>query len=338
MKKKALLLTLTFPVVCILIAICAGRYAISPLEMVQILLIKIGLGGGMVPPSPEAQSVFWQIRLPRIVLAFTVGSALAVSGAVFQALFRNPLASPDLLGVTAGASFGAVLALMFFPPLSLAVKFSSFLFGVAAVFCVHVLAVKSRDRSTAVLILGGIIVSAVFQAGVSILKYLTNTYDMLAQIVFWLMGSFQTATWDSVWSVFLVTMIGTALIAAFSWRLNIMSQDDEQALSLGVDVVKWRIIYIAITTLMVAISVSACGVVGWIGLVVPHIARSLVGSEHRRLIFTSALLGASLMLLMDTLARSLFSSEMPISIVTSLLGAPFLGYLVLRQRKEWLGK
>ncbi|SHI20011.1 FecCD family ABC transporter permease [Desulfosporosinus lacus] len=338
MKKKALLLTLTFPVVCILIAICAGRYAISPLEMVQILLIKIGLGGGMVPPSPEAQSVFWQIRLPRIVLAFTVGSALAVSGAVFQALFRNPLASPDLLGVTAGASFGAVLALMFFPPLSLAVKFSSFLFGVAAVFCVHVLAVKSRDRSTAVLILGGIIVSAVFQAGVSILKYLTNTYDMLAQIVFWLMGSFQTATWDSVWSVFLVTMIGTALIAAFSWRLNIMSQDDEQALSLGVDVVKWRIIYIAITTLMVAISVSACGVVGWIGLVVPHIARSLVGSEHRRLIFTSALLGASLMLLMDTLARSLFSSEIPISIVTSLLGAPFLGYLVLRQRKEWLGK
>ncbi|MCO1602308.1 FecCD family ABC transporter permease [Desulfosporosinus nitroreducens] len=338
MKKKALLLTLTFPVICILIAICAGRYAISPLEMVQILLTKIGLGGGMVPPSPEAQSVFWQIRLPRIVLAFTVGSALAVSGAVFQALFRNPLASPDLLGVTAGASFGAVLALMFFPPLSLAIKFSSFLFGVAAVLCVHVLAVKSRDQSTAVLILGGIIVSAVFQAGVSVLKYLTNTYDMLAQIVFWLMGSFQTATWDSVWSVFLVTMIGTALIVAFSWRLNIMSQDDEQALSLGVDVVKWRIIYVAITTLMVGISVSACGVVGWIGLVVPHIARSLVGSEHRRLIFTSALLGASLMLLMDTLARSLFSSEIPISIVTSLLGAPFLGYLVLHQRKEWVGK
>ncbi|MHB8074363.1 FecCD family ABC transporter permease [Desulfosporosinus fructosivorans] len=338
MKKKVLLLTLTFPVVCILIAICAGRYAISPLEMVQTLLIKMGLGGGMVPPSPEAQSVFWQIRLPRIVLAFSVGSALAVSGAVFQALFRNPLASPDLLGVSAGASFGAVLGLMFFPPLSLAVKFSSFLFGVAAVFCVHVLAIKSRDRSTAVLILGGIIVSSVFQAGVSVLKYLADPYDKLVQIVFWLMGSFQTATWDSVWSIFLVTMIGTVLIAAFSWRLNIMSQDDEQALSLGVDVVKWRIIYVAITTLMVAISVSACGAIGWIGLVVPHIARSLVGSEHRRLIFTSALLGASLMLLMDTLARSLLSSEIPISIVTSLLGAPFLGYLVLRQRKEWVGK
>ncbi|MFZ3130116.1 MAG: iron ABC transporter permease [Desulfosporosinus sp.] len=338
MKKNVLVLTLTFPVVCILIAICCGRYAVSPLEMMQTLWIKIGLGGGMVPPSPEAQGVFWQIRLPRVVLAFTVGSALSVSGAVFQALFRNPLASPDLLGVTAGASFGAVLGLMFFPPLSLAVKFSSFLFGVAAVFCVHVLAAKSHDRSTAVLILGGIIVSSVFQAGVSVLKYLADPYDKLVQIVFWLMGSFQTATWDSVWSVFLVTMIGTVLIAAFSWRLNIMSQDDEQALSLGVDVVKWRIIYVTITTLMVAISVSACGSIGWVGLIVPHIARSLVGSEHRRLIFTSAFLGASLMLLMDTLARSLLSSEIPISIVTSLLGAPFLGYLVLSQRKGWAGK
>lgn len=338
MKKNVLVLTLTLPIVCIVIAICAGRYAVSPWEMVQTLLIKMGLGGGMVPPSPEAQGVFWQIRLPRVVLAFTVGSALSVSGAVFQALFRNPLASPDLLGVTAGASFGAVVGLMFFPPLSLAVKFSSFLFGVVAVFCVHILAAKSRDRSTAVLILGGIIVSSVFQAGVSVLKYLADPYDKLVQIVFWLMGSFQTATWDSVWSVFLVTMIGTGLIVAFSWRLNVMSQDDEQALSLGVDVVKWRIIYVAITTLMVAVCVSACGAIGWVGLVVPHIARSMVGSEHRRLIFTSALLGASLMLLMDTLARSLLSSEIPISIVTSLLGAPFLGYLVLHQRKGWVGK
>lgn len=170
------------------------------------------------------------------------------------------------------------------------------------------------------------------------MKYLADPYDKLVQIVFWLMGSFQTATWDSVWSVFLVTTIGTFLIAAFSWRLNIMSQDDEQAISLGVDVVKWRIIYVTITTLMVAICVSACGSIGWIGLIIPHIARSLVGSEHRRLIFVSAFLGGSLMLLMDTLARSLLSSEIPISIVTSLLGAPFLGYLILHQRKGWAGK
>ncbi|NLL17480.1 MAG: iron ABC transporter permease [Clostridia bacterium] len=333
MRKTVPALIIAAFVAAIIIALLAGRYPISPIDIGKILLSELGIEGNWQPATQEMQSVLIRIRLPRILLALVVGASLSVAGAVFQALFRNPLASPDLLGATAGASFGAVLALLFFPPLSPWVSLSSFAFGVAAVLAAYYMAAKSRDRSTSVLILAGIVVSSVFQAGISILKYVADPYNELQAIVFWLMGSFQAAKWDTIFWPLIITIVCTTLITIVGWRLNIMSQDDEQALSLGIDIAKWRAFYIITSALMIAVCIAVCGTVGWVGLVVPHIARFLVGPEHRRLIIVTAFVGGTLMLLMDTTARSLFSSEIPISIMTSVIGAPFLGYLVLSQKR-----
>ncbi|MCR4419606.1 MAG: iron ABC transporter permease [Clostridia bacterium] len=313
----------------IVVAMNSGRYAVSPAGVLSILAHGVGLGGLVSPPTPEMEMVFWNIRVPRILVAFTVGSALSVSGAVLQALFRNPLASPDIVGVTQGAGFGAALALMFFPPLSAVVQGSAFLFGILAVSIAYLLASRSPDRSVAVLVITGIVVSAVFQAGLSLLQYFADPYDQLAKIVFWIMGSFQTASWGNVRTVVPLVAAGTLLLVVFGWRLNVMAQDDEQALSLGINVPAWRLLYVFLATLIVASSVSATGNISWVGLIVPHIGRYLVGSEHRRLVATSALIGGIFLVLMDTAARSLMPGEIPISIVTSMVGAPFLASLVL---------
>lgn len=329
MKKPLRAGLALFLLASVLISLNAGRYGISPAGVASIVAQKIGLGIHLPPPTQEMEMVFWNIRLPRAILAFAVGGALSVSGVIFQAIFRNPLAAPDILGVSAGACFGAALALMYLPALAIGVQLSAFLFSVVAVSIAYTLASCSRDRSAAVLVLTGIVVAAVFQAGLSILMYIADPYDQLARIVFWTMGSFQVASWDKVRTVFIVVATGTALATIFGWRLNIMTQDDEQAMSLGMNIFRWRMFYVIITTVMVATCVSACGTITWVGLIVPHIARYLAGSEHKKLVVVATVFGGSFLLLMDTLARSLLTSEIPISIVTSIFGAPFLAYLVL---------
>jgi iron complex transport system permease protein len=183
-----------------------------------------------------------------------------------------------------------------------------------------------------VLVISGIVVSAFFQAGLSFLMYVANPYDQLAQIIFWIMGSLNTASWAKVETTLPVVLIGFVLMLVFSWRLNIMTQNEEHALSLGVDIVRWRLFYVLICTLMVAASVAAVGTIAWVGLIIPHIGRYLAGTDHRRLIPATAFLGGTFLLLMDTLARTILPSEVPISILTSVIGAPFLGYLVIGRR------
>lgn len=336
MKNSLLVGLVLFFLISVLISLNTGRYAISPIDVARILIAKIGLGIPLSSPAQEMEMVFWNIRLPRVILAFAVGSALSVSGAVLQSLFRNPLAAPDILGISHGATFGAALALMYFPAIAFGVQLSAFLFGVVAVGIVYTLASCSWDRSMTVLVIAGIIVSVTFQSGLSMLMYIADPYDQLARIYFWTFGSLQAASWDKVWIVFVVVATGTVLVSIFGWRLNIMSQDDEQAMSLGMNIFRWRIFYIIITTLMVATCVSACGDIKWVGLMVPHIARYLVGPEHKKLVIVVAVFGGSFLLLMDTVARSLLTSEIPISIVTSLIGAPFLAYLLLNKTRGGL--
>lgn len=266
-------------------------------------------------------------------MSIAVGSGISVAGAVFQALFRNPLAAPDILGVTAGSCFGAALSIMFFTQAAFGVQGFAFVFGVLAVSTAYALASRSWDRSTSVLVISGIVVSAVFQAGVSILMYLAEPYDQLAKIVFWIMGSFQAVSWAKAQATMPIVVIGSLLLTVFSWRLNVMTQNEEEALSMGVDVFRWRLFYVVVATLVVASSVAAVGSISWVGLIVPHIARYLVGSEHRRLIPASAFLGGAFLLVMDTITRTVAASEIPISIITSILGAPFLGYLVMHEKK-----
>jgi iron complex transport system permease protein len=327
-KHSTLLLVLLFAA-SLLTSLSVGRYPIGIADVARLLLP----GVGMAPPPPETQLIFWNIRLPRIVMSVAIGCGISITGAVFQALFHNPLAAPDILGVTAGSCFGAAMAIMFFPSAALAVQGSAFVFGSLAVSLAYLLATRSWDRSTAVLVISGIVVSAFFQAGLSILMYLANPYDQLAQIIFWIMGSFHTASWAKVQTTLPVVVIGSALLVVFSWRLNVMTQREEDALSLGIDVFRWRLFYVATSTLIVAASVAAVGTISWIGLIMPHIARYLVGTDHRRLIPTTAFLGGTFLLLMDTIARSVLASEIPISIITSIIGAPFLGYLILNRKR-----
>jgi len=334
MRNSLMLLCSAGFLLALLVALSAGRYPIGLAELARLVLPPLGLGGGLSPAPQEMQLVFWNIRVPRILMSIAVGSGISVAGVVFQALFRNPLAAPDILGVTAGSCFGAALSIMFFTQMAVGVQGFAFVFGVFAVSIAYLLAERSWDRSTSVLVITGIVVSAVFQAGVSILMYLADPYDQLAKIVFWIMGSFHVSSWAKVQATLPVVGIGSVVLGLFGWRLNIMTQSEEEALSMGVDVFRWRMFYIVTSTLIVASSVAAVGTISWVGLIVPHIARYLVGTEHRRLIPAAAFIGGGFLLIMDTVARTVSASEIPISIITSLIGAPFLGYLVMRKRRN----
>jgi iron complex transport system permease protein len=313
--------------------LCIGRYPIHPAQVIRLLLAGLGLDSAASGSLADPMMIFWNIRVPRVILAMLAGAGISAAGAVFQALFRNPLAAPDILGVTAGAGFGAALAIMFLVPAALVIQASAFVFGITAVTLAYILASLSRDRSPSVLVISGIVISAMFQAGLSFIMYLANPYDQLAQIIFWTMGSFHTASWAKIQATLPVLAPGITLLILFSWRLNIMTQGEEDALSLGIPVMRWRIFYVLVSTLMVAAAVAAAGTVAWIGLIVPHIARYLVGPEHTRLIPMSAFLGGLFLMVMDSVARSVMLSEIPISIVTSIFGAPFLGYLVIHAGK-----
>ncbi len=338
MNKKGMTVLTLFFIISLSVSFCVGRYPIGPFEVARLLLAGIGLEGVLGSPAGESQLIFWNIRIPRIIMSFVVGGGISIAGAVFQALFRNPLAAPDFMGVTDGSCFGAALAIIFITPFALGVQSSAFVFGVIAVSLVYLLASRSWDRSASILVISGIVVSAIFQAGLFILMYIADPYDQLAQIMFWIMGSFHVASWTKVQTTLPVVVICSALIGVFSWRLNIMTQDDDEALSLGINVFRWRLFYALVSSLIVASSVAAVGKIMWVGLMIPHISRYLTGMDHTRLIPVSAFLGGTFLLLMDTLARTMMASEIPISIVTSIIGAPFLGYLVVNRKGVGLWK
>ncbi len=332
MKRKGIVIGLLFPA-AVFICLCTGRYPIHPEHVAGLILGGFGMDSPWFDVPPEMMMVFWNIRVPRVILSILVGAGISTAGAVFQALFRNPLAAPDILGVSAGSCFGAALAIMFLVPAAVVIQTSAFSFGLIAVTLAYILASLSRDSSPSVLVISGIVISAIFQAGISFIMYLANPYDQLTQIIFWTMGSFHTASWTKIQVTLPVLVPGILLMIIFSWRLNLMTQGEEDALSMGIQVIRWRIFYILVSTLMVACSVAAVGTVAWIGLIVPHIARYLTGSEHSRLIPATAFLGGFFLMIMDSVARSLMLSEIPISIVTSIFGAPFLGYLVISAGK-----
>lgn len=318
----------------IFLSLNIGRYPVTVIDAFNIMLNKFGFGIGDVESSLEKETVFLYIRIPRIILGICVGCALSVSGAVMQALFKNPLASPDIIGVTQGASFGAAFAFICLPQMPIVIRTSSFLFGFLAILLCFFLAERVHDSSITVLVLIGIILSALFQAGLSLIIYFSDPYDQMQKITYWIMGSLQAATWKNIIYSVPVILVGVTLLILLSWRLNIMSQSDEEAMSLGINVILWRYIYLIITAIIISASASICGNIGWVGLIVPHIARMLVGPEHKKLMPLTALLGATFLLLIDTVIRSLSSGEIPISIATSLVGAPFLGYLVIRGKRE----
>jgi iron complex transport system permease protein len=316
--------------VAALAATTVGALRVSFADLLHAFVSSPGPGGSGA--GVEA-AVLWNLRIPRILLASLVGAALASSGAVFQASFRNPLVEPYILGVSSGAAFGAAAGLMV-PAFPLSVQVAAFLGALLAVGLVRLLAHGDGDAPIVTLVLSGVIIGSVFAAGVSLMKYLSND-AALREIVFWLMGGCYFASWSDVAVVGPVVLVTTLVMIAGGWRLNVLSMGDHEAASLGVDPRRNRRVLLGAATLATAVSVSAVGIVPWIGLMTPHAVRLMLGPDNRLVVPGSALLGALFLLACDTAARSLTASEIPVGIITALAGAPFLAYLV-RQRMSGL--
>ncbi len=304
----------------ILLSLNVGRFPIFPLQLGQA--IRCLFETECQTPS-SVETVLWHIRTPRIFVACLVGAALAAAGATYQGMFKNPLVSPDILGVSSGAGLGASLAIFYNLPMFY-----------LAVLCVSMVASRSRNQDPIlVLVLSGIAIGSLLGAGISLLKILADPFTQLPSITFWLLGSFTAVGVKELTQLTPILILGILPLFLLRWRLNLLALEEDEAKSLGIPIQRTRYILIIFTTLCTASAVSITGIIGWVGLLVPHIARLLVGANFILLLPTSLLLGASFLLLTDTLARTVASIELPIGILTSACGAPFFLYLLLRGRK-----
>ncbi|HWI65208.1 MAG TPA: iron ABC transporter permease [Symbiobacteriaceae bacterium] len=332
--RRVILISIALLLVTLVIAGGVGAVRIPPLEVVRILLSRLP-GVDMTPDWPEMNGViFWQIRLPRVLMGALAGMALSVAGGAYQGLFKNPLADPSVLGVSAGAALGGATAIAFLGHLQIkgvgAVPLFAFLGGLAAVTVVYRLAAVGRRVPVVGLLLAGVAVGSFSISLVSLILYLTNQQARDA-IVFWMMGGLGGATWAKVgW---LLPYIGVGVGALlFYWReLNALLLGEESALHLGVDVEFLKKVVLTAGTLLTAASVAFAGTIGFVGLVVPHVVRFLVGPDHRYLLPASGVVGAILLVLADTVARSAIASEIPVGLVMALLGGPFFLWLLRRK-------
>jgi iron complex transport system permease protein len=321
-------------VVLVAVAIALGPYQLTARDLLALLLAK-STGAASPLPAP-VETVILEIRLPRVLAAMATGAALSASGAAYQSLFRNPLVSPDILGVSAGAAFGAVVGIYLSLPV-LAIEAASFLGGLAAVIIVYGIAAAIRGRDAVlVLVLAGVVIGALFGAGVGLLKYLADPYNQLPAITFWLLGSLAAIKPQDLTSLLPAVAIGLVPLALLRWRIDVMTLGDEEATALGLDTRILRIVVIAAATLMTSAAVAASGIIGWVGLVVPHLARLTVGPAFTRLLPITVLYGAGFLLAVDTVARNAGTIELPLGVLTAALGTPvFLWLLAFGRRTAW---
>lgn len=324
----ALWLTLA---ICATVSVLAGRYSIEFSEFVTAIGEYVT---GREFSEPNVGSVLLGVRIPRTLLALFVGSGLAVAGAAFQSVFSNPLATPDTLGVAAGTSIGAVLALILEWNL-LGVQLLALVFGLIAMGVTASIARHRGRTSIVMLVLAGVIVSAIANAVISMLKLVADPTSKLPEITYWLMGSMAGVTFEAIALGVPLIVLGSLGIYLLRWRLNVLALSEDEARAAGLNLKVLRPVAIMSATLITASVVSMCGQVGWIGLLVPHCARMLVGNNNRLIIPVSLLLGAAMMVLIDTLARTITASEIPISVLTALLGAPIFIVLLRRTGGNW---
>ena len=317
----------------VVLAFSVGRFPISVSDLGIALWSKlVGQPSGL-PPAVDA--VIFNIRGPRVVAAILCGAALAVAGAAFQGLFRNPLVSPDILGASSGAALGAITGI-FFSMGVLAIQALAFGGGLVAVALVYLIGSSIRSGDIAlVLVLTGVVIGSLLGAGVGLLKYLADPYNQLPAMTFWLLGSLAGTDRNDLLPLFGPIAVGTVVLLALRWRMNVMSLPEEEARALGVATGPLRLAIVAAATLVTSASVAAAGIIGWVGLIVPHMARFLVGPEFGRLVPTAALLGGGYLLLIDTLARSAAQVEIPLGILTAVIGTPVFIWLLVSARKSW---
>ena len=294
----AVMLVLLF--IIIVLSFWVGYYPLTPVQVLNAFLSKFGFKGDILP---QAVTIFWNIRLPRILSALFIGASLSVAGATYQGMFRNPLVSPDILGVSSGASLGAAFAILNGAS-NWMIQLSAFAGGVAAVAASYLISRKSAHSQTLSLVLTGTMIMSLCNAGVTMIKYVADPNDVLQQITFWLMGSLTKTTTKS-----------------FSWSVLPM-------------IIGLSLIFMVASTLLSAAAVCLGGLIGWVGLMIPHLARALVGVDYRRLIPASAILGGGYLILVDDISRSLLSMELPLGVVTSIMGAPFFIYLIIKRKER----
>jgi iron complex transport system permease protein len=316
-----------------LAAFAVGQFPVAPHDLGAVLWAKLTGTPSGVPPTVE--TVIWQIRLPRIAAAVLIGAALAAAGATYQGLFRNPLVSPDILGVAAGAGLGAALAI--FMGLSVAaVQVLAFSGGLGAVLVVYLIGTAMRGRDPIlVLVLAGVAMGTLLGSAISLVKVFADPYNQLPAITFWLLGSLTSIAMPDLQAALPAILIGLVPLYLLRWRMNLMSLGDEEARALGTETRVLRAVFIAAATLITSAAVSVSGIIGWIGLIIPHMARLLAGPEFSRLLPAAMLLGAGYLLAVDTLARTMAAIEVPIGILTAFIGAPFFLWLLATARRGW---
>ncbi len=336
-KQSNIPLMILLPViflVTVLLSMMAGRYAISFEEVFQLLQ-----GEGADPASPlhPAYTVLFESRMARIGAAAVIGASLSCAGAAYQGIFHNPMVSPDLLGAGTGAAFGAVLAI-YLGAGTVMIQISAFVFGLLAVgtACLTASAIAGRTGgSTITLVLTGMVTASLFSAFISIVKFIGDPYDTLPTITFWLMGGLNYTVRSDVLLMLIPFAAGVIPVFLLRWRLNLLSLEDDEARALGVNTGVMRIVFILCATLISSSSVAVGGMIGWVGLIVPHIARMITGPDYSKLIPCSLLTGSVFLMIVDDLARCLSASELPLGVLTSIVGAPFFLWLMYRGRRSF---
>jgi iron complex transport system permease protein len=325
-----MLLILTF--ISAVVSLAIGRYPVPLADVVKILVSRVV----SIPQDWPAieNTVVIQIRIPRILAALLVGGGLSIAGASFQGLFRNPLVSPDILGVSSGASVGAALAILL-NTATVMIQVWAFCFAITAVGLTYFVSRRVRGNPTLSLILAGIAIESLFMALLSLTEYVANPENQLPAIIYWLMGSLSSVTMGELTVAAIPMLGGIAVLLLIRWRINVVAMGEEEAKALGVNTNRLRAVIIVCCTVVTAASVCISGTIGWVGLVIPHIGRMLVGPNHKVLLPVSTLLGACYLLIIDDIVRTAASIEIPIGIVTAIIGAPFFLYLLSRGRWGW---
>ncbi len=331
-EKQVLLYLLLLFFVCFFSSFLMGRYPIAPVELIKILLSKII----PLPATWDSQLeiVLFQIRLPRVFMAALIGGGLACAGAVYQGVFQNPLVSPDVLGVSSGTGFGAALGLLLGFGYQ-AVSASALFFGLLAVCIVYLISRKVKSNPTLALVLAGILISSLFSSSISLIKLVADTDNILPVITYWLMGSLASIRTDDVLFAAPLILLGLIPLYLFRWQMNIATLGDNEAKCIGIPIQKVRLLVILCATLITAASVSVSGMIGWVGLIVPHLGRILVGNDYRKLFPASFLLGSSFLVVTDNCARLLSTNEIPIGILTAFIGVPIFLYLILKKESNF---
>ncbi len=330
-KVKTAILLLA-PITIFLISLAIGRYYV-PIDTVIKILASPFVSIPVTWDSLTA-GVILNVRLPRLIIVSLVGASLSISGASFQGILKNPLVSSDILGVAYGAGFGAALAILFFPNATM-IQISAFVFGMLAVGLAYAINSFYKKSSTLILVLAGVIVGSFFSSLISLAKYTADPETKLPEIVFWLLGSFASVKIDDVIQYAAPMLLGIVVLLLLRWRVNVLSLDDVQAKSLGLNVKRYQGVIVFFATLITASAVCVSGIISWVGLIVPHIARMIVGPNNSKVLPASVALGVSYMLIIDDIARTLVANEIPMGVLTGVIGAPFFGYLLLRQRVGW---